>query len=530
MSFISAGAAITLGGNAVYPDISTANGAGAGGAIVVGTKITVGTLTSTGTAVGGAITLGREVIAGAILATGSAGGAVTLGDECAVTTITSKPLAAPNGGGLITIADDCVTGNIDTIGTVAGTMGGVMIIGDRCELGTLSSTGSAGGAAITLGEGNLFGSINTQSTVSGNGGALVMTHRNVMSGTINLSGIDNGGAITLGVNNTFTGSGAIIANGTNGTSGPVTISDGGRFDALTVNAGTTVGFISYGKFCIIGNIIGGGLTSSSGISVGDGCTISGGINLNSPSTGNITIGNSVTMTGDILNSGTVGSSGSVTVGRGCNLLNITASVTGGGANSGGITIGASTNARGVRCDIGSGAGFRAGDILIGAGASVLAIRAHAFNALADAGNLVMEPGSSCTIIDVHTTSGIGGNVTLKNANVITSTITMGTFGVGTIISVNSRIQDQIDNVNGTSIFRDLVGSTPAGNRDFIANLTASGSQYTNCLIVPNGTGFSINASAPRTIIAYTLLHRNGLAPNVTLSEGNETVSPNFVAP
>lgn len=534
MSFISAGAAITLGGTAVYPAISTANGAGAGGAIVVGTKITVGSLTSTGTAVGGAITLGREVVAGAVLTTGSAGGAVTLGDECTVTTITSKPLVAPNGGGLITIADDCSTGNIDTSGTVAATMGGVMIIGDRCEMGTLNSDGLAGGANITMGEGNLFGSIDTRSTTSGNGGSITMTHRNIMVGTIDCSGFTNGGVISIGVNNAFTGSGAIIANGTNGTSGPIAFSDGGRFDALTANAGTTVGAISYGKFCVIGNIIAGSVAgASSGITLGDGCTINGGVNLNSVTTGNCTIGNSVTITAEFTNNTTSGNAGSITVGRGCNLQGVRAFTSTGG-NAGGITIGASTTALVIQCSTGGGAGTLGGNVSIGAGANVTLIFSRSTNAGGDSGTIIMEPGSTATALDSSSISGLGGDITLKNSNIITGSaglsIITGTSNPGDILSINSKISDQIDNVTGASIFRDLIGSTPAANRDFIANVTADGSQYTNCLIVPNGTGVSINAAVPRTVIAYQFLQKNPFPANITLSEGSETTSINLLAP
>lgn len=551
MSIISSGAAITLRGNAVYPAISTANAAGAGGAIVVGAALTTGILTSTGTTAGGAVTaginciipsidssgvslaggavnLGRETSCGAILASGASGGTVTLGDECTVTTITSKPLAGAGAGGVITIADDCTTGNIDSSGTVAVTTGGNFSAGDRCELGSVTNLGVAGGGAVTYGDDCKSLAIDCRSTASGNGGALTLGARNLITGAVTCSGAGSGGVIVIGLGTIITAT--LTASGAGGTSGPATIGAGGAFGDLLMTATGVAGNIILGKFCVVGQINGSSSGSSTGTTdIGDGCTINTALNRNALTTsGVMTIGNSVTVAGLTSTIAGTGAAGSITTGRGCNLQQVNAFSSSG--NGGDITLGASTTAFDVRSHTGGGAGDTSGNIIIGAGCTVLEVRAHSPLAGANSGSITMEPGSTCTGILLDSLSGIGGALTLKNANVVAGLITMGTSSTGTILSINSKISDQIDNVNGTSLFRDLVGSTPAANRDFIANLTASGSQYTNCLIVPNGTGVSINATVPRTVIAYQFLQKNAFPANVTLSEGSETTSANLLAP
>lgn len=548
----SEGAAITLNGlNVVFGAISSANAAGAGGAISIGAAIETGSITSTGTTGGGAVTvatlasvgainssgvtlaggavvLGREVVGTSILATGLNGGSVTLGDECTVTTITSKPLTAPNSGGIITIADDCVTGNIDNSGTVAGTNGASITTGDRCEFGTINASGEAGGGSITLGVDCQSLDITTEGVTTGNGGAITIGRRGIIVGTINCNGASNGGALTIGFNAAVTA--AATGNGVTGTSGPVDIQDGGRFSSLTFSAGGNAGNITIGKFCVVGAISssssGGGTVGN--LTIGDGTTVGGTVVRNGTGTGLITLGNTVTITADITSNSQSGNSGGITIGRGCNLQGVNLFTNSG--NGGAVVIGAATTCLDVRSHTGGGAGKTSGSITVGSGASTGFLRAQSPVAGANSGSVVLEPGASCTNIEVDSNSGTGGNVTLKNSNLVSGTITMGTSNTGTILSINSKITDQIDNVNGSSIFRDLVGSTPAGNRDFIANLTANGAQFTNCLIVPHGTGVSIQASVPRTVIAYQFLQKNAFPANVTLSEGSEITSPNLSVP
>lgn len=526
----SSGAAVTLGGaDAVFGAVSTANGAGAGGAIAVGANLTTGSLTSTGTAVGGAVTLGREVSVGAILATGSTGGSVTIGDECTGTTITSKPLSGGGTGGVITLADDCTFTTLDNSGTVAGTFGGATSIGDRCETGSITGSGVAAGGNLTTGEDCKTLSIDISSSVSGNGGNLTLGARNFVTGTATCSGAVNGGIIIIGLGSIVTST--ISGVGASGTGGPVTIGAGGAFGDLNFASSGNTGALVVGKFCTTGAIMGGSSTGMAGATtIGDGCTINGLITRSSVTTGAVTLGNSVTVTGNMSFSATTGTTGLITTGRGCNLQNVSNDTSNpASGTTGGITIGASTTALAINSSTTSNS-TTAGSITIGAGASVTTINPRSVTAGGSSGAVIMEPGSTCTTIDTSSVSGTGGAVTLKNANVVTGTITQGTSNPGTIIAVNARIQDQIDNVNGSSIFRDSILSTPAGNRDCIANLTANGSQYTNCLMVPNGTGNSIDSTVARTVIAYQLLHRVGFSANVTLSEGSETVSPNFVAP
>lgn len=529
MSFTSAGAAITLGGTAVYPAISTLRLGGAGGPVTVRTKITVGTITTVGSGAGGAVILEREVVSGAISASGVGGGAVTLGDECTTGSITSKPLTGPSSGGTITIGDDGVTGAIDNSGTAANTAGGIIVIGDRCEVGAISSSGITGGGAVTIGEGLTSGSITTAATTSGNGGALIISHRPVITGTITTSGITNAGAITIGANAFI--SGVLTGNGAAGTSGPISIGDGSHYSTLTATAGTNAGLIDIGKFCVLGTIAANSATTS-GLNIGDGTTISGTVTMvTTGASGNVLIGSAVTITGDLDIHSTASTAGSVTTGRGCNLAGVRAYAN---ASTGGVTIGASTTATIILANNGGGGGTTAGNISLGAGATVQDVYANSFNPGGNSGSVTMEPGAVAAFITVASNTGTGGNVVMKNSNSIlgmfSTGILMGTSNTGAITAINPRIMDFIDNITSTTIIRDGVFSTPAGNRSCIADVLANGAQFTNCLFVPNGTGFSITASAPRTIIGYQILHKNGYGPNVSASEGSDTVSANLLAP
>ncbi len=552
----SHGAAITLSGlNTIFGSISSLNASGSGGSVTINNYLETGNITSTGTTSGGSVSvlanaivgninssgvsgnggsilLGREVSAGTLLASGAAGGAITLGDECSTGIITSKPLVAAGTGGAILISDDSVFGAIDNSGTVAGTFGGTVTIGDRCEGSTVSSLGDSGGGNVLIGEGFQGTSINSSSTTSNNAGSVTVSHRLTLSGNITFTGINNGGALVLGQQANIGGS--ILGSATNGTSGPITISDVMRCTTMTVNGPTSVGNISIGKFSVCGNIAAISASGTRGtFIIQDGTTISGAITATSSGNGgDITIGNSVTITGNSNFDANTGNAGNLTIGRGCNLANVRSGS--GSGNCGTILVGQATTMGQVYGGTGGGAGRTAATIVIGEGAHVADVYAQSANAGGNSGSVTLEPGATATFIQVSSNSGTGGSVTLKNSNIITGlgvlSIEMGSVNTGTLISLNSRIREQIDNVNGTSWFRDLVGSTPAGNRDFIANLTASGAQFTNCLIVPNGTGVSIQASVPRTIIAYFLLQKNPFPANVTLSEGTETTSPNLLAP
>lgn len=533
----SSGAVITIGGDdVIFGAISSANGAGVGGAVTVGTKITTGTIDSSGTgALGGAVVLGREVISGVITASGLTGGAVTLGDECITGSILSNPTVAPGTGGTITISDDCFVGSVDNSGTVAGTFGGTILIGDRCEATTVISLGTAGGGPVTIGEGFLGTSIDARATVSGIGGAVVVSHRLTLMGAagINCSGVLNGGAVTIGQNANLS-LGSVTATAGTGNSGPIILSDGAHYTGLVVSAGTNVGNIHIGKFCTVGAITAIATSGTRGtFDILDGTTIGGVIIATSlGNCGAVNIGNSVTITGTALMGANSGNAALATIGRGCSLGEFRI-----GSNTGnatGIIVGQATTIGLIYVGAGGG-GTQSGSAVIGEGAHASDVYTSSAGAGGNSGSIIMEPGATARYLDSSSVSGLGGDITLRNSNIISGhpsgiAIAMGSSNPGTIISLNSRIRDRIDSVNGTSWFRDLVASTPDANRDFITNLTASGSQFTNCLIVPHGTGVSMQAAAPQMVIAYFLLQKNAFPVNVTISEGSETTSPNLIAP
>lgn len=123
----------------------------------------------------------------------------------------------------------------------------------------------------------------------------------------------------------------------------------------------------------------------------------------------------------------------------------------------------------------------------------------------------------CTSVGTITNSGPGGTgsnfVIAEETNIIG---TAGSFAIAEITATSSFINSKIKTV--TSVL------------NAIAEVNQNGAQFLNTIIVPGAAGLPIAASLPRTIIAYNLLTRNALSPNVTLSEGNTTSSPNIRYP
>lgn len=519
----------------------TTSGIQNGGDITTGAEVSIsGNLdlsSTTGTSISGFCTLGRETSCGNITSTsGFDGDFVVLGNECTVGNISTISTGASGSGtsGPVIAGDDCVIGNINAGSTVAGTGGNDVTVGDRCEVGTITTAGqTTGGGNVTTGNDCKTSAIDARGIAGANGGAISIGRRCTITGTIDTTGTVNGGVISIGSNTIVTST--ITGTGTGGTSGPITIESGGSFGSIVASSSTSTGAVTIGKFCVTGGIT----TSSSGtvstLTIGDGSTIQGTITMTGTSTGAVTIGNAVTITGDLLATCTTGTSGGITTGTGCNVQKLRCFKTIGNAGAvGNIVLGAGSISTELHAGTSGGVGSTAGSVTMGSGSVTGDIWAASFAAGGNSGSVVLEPGATCATINVNSVSGTGGNVTLKNANMVVSSgaysIAMGSSSTGTIKATNARITDQIDNVNGTSIFINVVGSTAGGNRDFIANVTANGSEYIDCLIVPNGTGLAITAGAARTIIAYNLRDKNGLGVNVTLSEGNEITSANFVVP
>lgn len=160
-------------------------------------------------------------------------------------------------------------------------------------------------------------------------------------------------------------------------------------------------------------------------------------------------------------------------------------------------------------------------------------------------NIVIQ-GIAGTVSTLGNLNGGGFGVPLTSHNIIIGAITSAgaiitltgknsTFGAMTGSSViiqtqNSRFNGQINILSSSSVVREGVFTTTTGNDHCIADLSANGAQFQDCLFIPNGTGNSINASVARTVIGYGILHKNGFGVNVTLSEGNEQTSPNLLAP
>lgn len=123
----------------------------------------------------------------------------------------------------------------------------------------------------------------------------------------------------------------------------------------------------------------------------------------------------------------------------------------------------------------------------------------------------------CSRVGTITNTGGGGTgsnfVIAEETNIIG---TIGSFAIAEIAATSSFINSKIKTVDSLL--------------NVIAQVNGNGAQFLNTIIVPVGAALPIAASVPRTIIAYNLLTRNALSPNVTLSEGNTTSSPNIRYP
>lgn len=153
-----------------------------------------------------------------------------------------------------------------------------------------------------------------------------------------------------------------------------------------------------------------------------------------------------------------------------------------------------------------------------------------------AGSVIL---SKCTCGPI-TTSSVGvnpGSVTLRHCTSIGTINSTGGAGSTT----NSIIAEETNIISGAGLpaiteigplssFINCKLKTVDTNQDVIANVNGDGAQFLNTIIVPHGTGDPIDASVPRTIIAYNLLTKNALAVNVTASEGTVTSSPNIRYP
>lgn len=137
---------------------------------------------------------------------------------------------------------------------------------------------------------------------------------------------------------------------------------------------------------------------------------------------------------------------------------------------------------------------------------------------------LMGLGQNDSILGNVSAPGLTFDCNLNNVSIGSISAT------STLISNKAKVTGQVSMLTPSSLLRDVIFSTSSGNLDCILDLSGDGAQFQNCLFVPNGTGFSVNATVARTIIGYSILHKNGFGANVSLSEGNDLTSPNLLAP
>jgi len=119
----------------------------------------------------------------------------------------------------------------------------------------------------------------------------------------------------------------------------------------------------------------------------------------------------------------------------------------------------------------------------------------------------------------------GGNITITNSKTKELYVAALGGGVDGVVKVTgSEIRGSetscIDRLGSTAVLLDSRLKIEAGGFDCIANLSANGATFINCVMDVDGTGKEINASAARTIKAFDLKVKNGVGANVTVSEGN----------
>lgn len=91
----------------------------------------------------------------------------------------------------------------------------------------------------------------------------------------------------------------------------------------------------------------------------------------------------------------------------------------------------------------------------------------------------------------------------------------------------------IDWVKGTgggnnSIFSGVI-FTSSGGQDCVDDIFADNPIFMNCIFDPNGAGFCINSTTPKSVIIYNGLSSTSEGPNVTVN-GTLTVDPAMQAP
>lgn len=226
------------------------------------------------------------------------------------------------------------------------------------------------------------------------------------------------------------------------------------------------------------------------------------------------------------------SAGAVTIGDGITGGDISASSSNTG-DGGNVTIGKNSTVGNIITDSGSaGSPSKAGNILldIGAIAGNLTARAMTGTGVFN-GFITLRDGAKCGNIIVskgNNQNNTGRLISLNNS--IVGSLCLGGLDAS-IAPINAKYtkfqapsgSGCIDFVgSGSNSFMNCVFVTSGANKDCISNLLFSGAQFYNCIFVPHGTGKSINASGPRTVLAYNVLHNNGFGSNVTKSEGDDT--------
>lgn len=124
-------------------------------------------------------------------------------------------------------------------------------------------------------------------------------------------------------------------------------------------------------------------------------------------------------------------------------------------------------------------------------------------------------------------AGSGGHLIIRKGSRVDGPIFRGTQNPGLIQLDGCYVFDQIDTIGENCNFKDVTFQTLELNKSNIQEVTANGALFTGCFFMTDGTGVPIASSTPKTIISYFTLSQKALDPDVTVSEGTFTVTPNL---
>ena len=151
----------------------------------------------------------------------------------------------------------------------------------------------------------------------------------------------------------------------------------------------------------------------------------------------------------------------------------------------------------------------------------------------------LQSSTSNLVIDSSSPTGSSGLVVIDGhgpAGQLECSIKMACPGlVGYVQLSDTRILGVInlpvmDIVGLGSKFHDadISASTAGTDESIIEDLAVDDIVFVNCVFIPSGAAFSIDATVPRNVRTFDLKDRNGFGANVTSIEGVHTTSPNMI--